>query len=66
MKIVVKSLDDFLSSTKELGNKILYVVTDDPCGTKVEAEICHEVDVQIYITKFKNKYDIEKVVYYDL
>ena len=38
MKIVVKSLDDFLSSTKELGNKILYVVTDEPGGTKVEAE----------------------------
>ena len=66
MKIVVKSLDDLISSTKELGNKILYVVTDEPGGTKVAAEICHEVEVPIYITKFKNKYDIEEVIYYDL
>ena len=66
MKIVVKSLDNLLSSTKELGNKILYVVTDEPGGTKVAAEICHEVDVPIYITKIKNKYDIEEVIYYDL
>ena len=34
MKIVVKSLDNLISSTKELGNRILYVVTDEQVGPK--------------------------------
>ena len=34
MKIVVKSLDNLISSTKELGNRILYVVTDERVGPK--------------------------------
>lgn len=66
MKIVVKSLDNLLSSTKDLGDRILYVVTDEPGGTKVAATICYEVEVPIYIEKYKNQYDIENVIYYDV
>lgn len=66
MKIIVKNLDNLVSSTKDLGDVILYVVNDDPGATKVAATICHKVEVPIYITKYKKEYDIENVVYYDL
>jgi|TARA_B100000035_G_C20872317_1_gene496782 hypothetical protein len=59
MKIVVKKLDPMFEE-----EFIVYVQTND--DVKVEAVIGASIEVPIYVEKYKNEYDIENVIYYDL
>ena len=59
MKIVIKKLDPQFNE-----ECIVYVKTDD--NVNVEAVIGANVEVPIYIEKYKNKYDIKQVINYEL
>lgn len=61
MKIIIKNLDDDLDCKE---THIIYVRTND--DVNVEAVMCSEVELEIYTTKYKNKYDIEQVVMYEI
>ena len=59
MKIVIKKLDPQFNE-----ECIVYVKTDDDIN--VEAVIGANIEVQIYVEKYKNKYDIKQVINYEL
>jgi|TARA_A200000159_G_scaffold5984_1_gene5411 hypothetical protein len=59
MKIVIKKLDPLFKE-----ECIVYVKTED--DVNVEASIGAEIEVPIYVEKFKQKYDIKQVIQYEL
>ena len=59
MKIVIKKLNPLFKE-----ECIVYVQTEN--GQNIEAVIGASVEVQIYIEKYKNKYDIKQVINYEL
>jgi hypothetical protein len=62
MKIEIKELNDDLESTEN--THIVYVKSET--NQSIEAELCNEIELDIYITKYKNKYDITEVIRYEL
>ena len=59
MKIVIKKLNPLFKE-----ECIVYVQTEN--GQNIEAVIGASIEVPIYVEKYKNEYDIENVIYYDL
>jgi len=62
MKIIIKRVGGEVESI----NKpfIIYVMNDD--GRPVVAEVANEIELPIYISKFKSEYNTTETIIYDI